>query len=80
MAKIARTSGKVPSSLLINGLERSEDLPYTGGGFSDVFRGNLKGQKVAIKALRIFAFPEEAHKVYQVSSTIKDLEHPKALR
>lgn len=34
-------------------LEKVGDLPKTGGGFSEVWEGTLKGQKVAIKALRL---------------------------
>ena len=55
--KLSRKSNQLPSSLEVkDGLRKTEKYPVGGGGFADVWKGELKGQgEVAIKALRIFS-------------------------
>ncbi|TDL15389.1 kinase-like protein [Rickenella mellea] len=47
-------TGILPSHLFICGARRVGRNPVIGGGFADVWRGELRGEPVALKVLRIF--------------------------
>ena len=50
----------LPKSFLLLGVERNESKYLYGGGFADIFVGNLGKTKVAIKRLRAFlAVPDD---------------------
>ena len=50
----------LPTSFLLLGVEREESNTLYGGGFADIFVGNLGKTKVAIKRLRAFlAVPDD---------------------
>ena len=56
LRKLCGLCGSLPSSHMIQeGLQKTDDYAFTSGGFADVYRGTYKGQKVAIKAFRIYA-------------------------
>jgi hypothetical protein len=54
LVKLAASSGNLPSSLFLRGLNigPSRD-PLFAGGFSDIFKGTYQGQKVAVKRPRV---------------------------
>ncbi|TDL20654.1 kinase-like protein [Rickenella mellea] len=51
---IVSKTGILPSRLFKCGARRVGRNPVIGGGFADVWRGELKGESVALKVLRIF--------------------------
>ena|ERR1700761_9716593 len=66
MRKIARASGQLPSSLFITDDVKVPQYPFTGGGNADIFIGTYKGEEVAVKALRLFAFRDESDQMHHV--------------
>ncbi|TDL15582.1 kinase-like protein [Rickenella mellea] len=54
LARLAKMSATYPDSLLLHRVKLTGAHPIGGGGFSDVWRGKLGEQFVALKALRIF--------------------------
>ena len=61
--KVAYRSGVLPHSLFVEEVQRTEELPVDGGGFSDIYRGALHGKTVALKVLRIFTTEQNLRKV-----------------
>jgi hypothetical protein len=57
LRELCRKSGQLPPSLSITeGLRRGGDHPLAGGGFADVWKGDLDEHgTVAIKVLRLFS-------------------------
>jgi hypothetical protein len=54
LVKLSTNSGVLPKDLFIQGVNvRNDRDPDATGGFADVFLGTYKGQKVAIKRLRL---------------------------
>lgn len=53
--KICGRTGLLPSSFVLSkqDLRRTSPYPITTGGCADVYRGEYKGQKVALKSLRV---------------------------
>jgi hypothetical protein len=50
--KLARSSGRMPSSLFVV-VDRVSAQRVDGGGYGDIFTGVLQGQKVGMKRVRI---------------------------
>lgn len=44
----------LPSGLVIKGVVLTNKVPFDVGSFGDVFMGDLNGQKVAIKQIRVY--------------------------
>ncbi|TDL22518.1 kinase-like protein [Rickenella mellea] len=40
--------------LLVRGVRRTGEVPVTGGGFADIWRGEFRGKHVALKVIRTF--------------------------
>ena len=58
--KIVKDTGRFPTSYILKGVSCLTAFPILGGGFADVWQGNLlDGTLVALKALRIFANSKE---------------------
>ncbi|KAJ7100527.1 kinase-like domain-containing protein [Mycena epipterygia] len=53
LIKLSRASRLYPECLTLTGVEIGDD-PIAAGGFGDVFKGNFRGEKIAVKILRIF--------------------------
>lgn len=62
LRKIVNKTGKLPEYLFQNQVKRLGRNPITGGGFADVWRGDLHGKVVALKVLRHFEQTEDARK------------------
>jgi hypothetical protein len=53
--------GRFPASHIISdGLNKVGELPARGGGFSDVWEGSYRCQKVAIKVPRLYSSTDPA--------------------
>ncbi|CAL1703186.1 unnamed protein product [Somion occarium] len=52
LLKLSRNPGFVPTSFHVKGVKCGESEPTTFGGCSDVFKGDLNGEVVALKQLR----------------------------
>jgi hypothetical protein len=53
LLSLSRASGLYPDSLAVKGIE-VEKYPIDRGAFGDVYKGQLQGRFVAVKALRIY--------------------------
>jgi hypothetical protein len=51
--KLSRASGLYPKCFVLQGVEM-EPCPVARGGYGDVYKGLLHGQKIAVKALRMY--------------------------
>ncbi len=60
--KVSAASGLLPMSLVLDGVESSHQEYLGGGGFADIYSGTYKGEKVALKRLRVFLSSEESQK------------------
>jgi len=78
--KIARGTGILPTSLVLQGVEKFGEHPISGGGFADIFMGSYGGNPVALKVLRVFVTDETREKVHretiQEALLWKQLVHP----
>lgn len=55
LRSVCKSSGLLPKSLSIStSLKTTSAHPVFGGSFGDVWKGDLDGQEVAIKAIRVF--------------------------
>lgn len=55
VVKIATAADILPESVFIqSGIGLLEREPYSGGGFSDIFRASYGGEKMALKRLRVY--------------------------
>ncbi|TDL23535.1 kinase-like protein [Rickenella mellea] len=65
LKKIVRTRDILPHYLFIHGVQKVGKNAIRGGGFADVWRGELEGNPVALKVLRIFGPEMECAKVFK---------------
>lgn len=65
--KITDASGSLPRQLFVKSAMRIGRNPVSGGGFVDVWKGNLEGEEVALKVLRVFAGDVANEEIRQVS-------------
>lgn len=63
---LVRKRGVLPIYLFVSGVRRIGRNPAFGGGFADVWKGDVREALVALKVLRIFEHNEERNKVHQV--------------
>jgi hypothetical protein len=62
----------LPSTLFINGVVAvGPGVPFTGGSFADVFRGEWQGQIVAIKRFRSSFSSDSLHKLSKVGEVLE---------
>ncbi|KAF7329372.1 Kinase-like protein [Mycena kentingensis (nom. inval.)] len=54
ISKLARSADKLPTALIISGVEQRDEHPSFCGGFGDVFRAMHQGRPVALKHMRRF--------------------------
>ncbi|TDL23005.1 kinase-like protein [Rickenella mellea] len=54
IAHLARKTGCYPDCLLLDSVEKCGASAIAGGGFADIWQGNMGSVPVALKALRIF--------------------------
>ncbi|KAJ7062347.1 kinase-like domain-containing protein, partial [Mycena amicta] len=54
ISKLARAADKLPSALIISGVEQRDEHATFCGGFGDVFRAMYQGKPVALKHMRRF--------------------------
>jgi len=57
--------------LFVDRAQRTDKMPIAGGGSSDIYRGELDGQRVALKVLRAFNLEEATRKVHNTRSSLK---------
>jgi hypothetical protein len=53
LVKLSRASRLYPECLTLTGVKIGNN-PVAAGGFGDIFRGNVRGENIAVKVLRIF--------------------------
>ena len=54
LRKAAELKGILPSSFYLQNVKRTGTSPFAGGGFSDVWMGEMDETQVVLKALRFF--------------------------
>ena len=64
------TSGQLPNFLFISGVRRVGENPVGGGGFADVWEGEVFGRRVALKVIRIFGLASPRSELHQVRFSI----------
>lgn len=64
----AEKHGILPRSIFMTGISRIGDNPVHGGGFADVWKGELNGKFLALKVLRIFSLLD-SQKLQKVCSS-----------
>ncbi|KAJ7588081.1 kinase-like domain-containing protein [Mycena floridula] len=81
LIQLSESSGCIADCLVLDGLVRSGHAPVAGGSFDDVWKGQLGGQDVAVKVIRVFQ--DEVNDFLKVSSTAiilwSQLSHPNVL-
>ncbi|KAJ7263069.1 kinase-like domain-containing protein [Mycena rebaudengoi] len=82
IVKFSETTGLLPSSLMVKGVNQRSDEPVFGGSFGDIFRAEYHNSPVALKRLRIFKTDNLEKDARQVSLVFlrealiwKNLEH-----
>ncbi|TDL21254.1 kinase-like protein [Rickenella mellea] len=65
LRKVVKTRRILPSYLFLSGVKRSGAYAVTGGGFADVWRGELEGKPVALKVVRVFELNNKATEMHQ---------------
>ncbi|KAJ7915989.1 kinase-like domain-containing protein [Mycena leptocephala] len=82
LRSLVRTHGVLPFSFHVSGLEMPLH-PVSGGGFSDIYKGNYQKEAVCIKVLRIFTTEFQPNKIYkELAREVliwKELSHPNLL-
>jgi hypothetical protein len=69
IVQLSESSGLLPSSLAIRGVEHISPMPVFGGNFGDIFGAQCQGNVVALKRLRLFpAESDENVRIRRVSS------------
>lgn len=66
LVRLSRASTRIPDSLFLTEIDDPGKYATAGGGFSDVFRGSLKNNPVALKRLRIFQHTNVTIEAYEV--------------
>ncbi|TDL22584.1 kinase-like protein [Rickenella mellea] len=83
LKKTVRTRDILPSYLFIPGVQRIGKNAVGGGGFADVWKGELAGKIVALKVLRIFGPETECAKIFKEFSKEamiwRQFDHPHIL-
>lgn len=54
LQRIVKETGQLPTSMIIDNVQKSGNHPLAGGGFADVYHGSQGDIEVAIKVLRVF--------------------------
>ncbi|KAH7923800.1 hypothetical protein BV22DRAFT_1035939 [Leucogyrophana mollusca] len=72
MVELSKNSGLYPTRLILRNLTIPGGLPSAGGAFGDVFTGDLGGQVVAVKMMRVFGAPavESLTKAYSKEAVL----------
>ncbi|KAJ6577986.1 kinase-like domain-containing protein [Mycena capillaripes] len=82
LRSLVRTHGVLPFSFNVSGLKIPLH-PVSGGGFSDIYNGELNEEAVCIKVLRIFTTELQLNKIYkELAREVliwKELSHPNVL-
>ena len=53
LVRLSQSSGLYPECLVLDGINLRGN-PVAGGGFGDVWKGDLVGQMIAIKVLKVY--------------------------
>lgn len=61
--KMAVSHSILPSTLVLRGVELVDGKQHGAGGFADVYWGNYRGYKVALKKLRVYIMATDTQKV-----------------
>jgi hypothetical protein len=72
--KIARQTGSLPSSFILQDVKKESEHAVAGGGFADVYIGVYSGQKVALKVLRVFVKANQ-RRIIKVRSVFNSNPH-----
>ena len=64
LIRLSRETGLYPECLALKGVEIQGDA-VGGGGFADIFKGQLEDQKIAVKMLRVYE-KSDMHKLLKV--------------
>ncbi|KAF8074155.1 kinase-like domain-containing protein [Lyophyllum atratum] len=59
--RLAATSGRYPMCYELKGIVADNEDPVTFGGFADIYKANFNGQKVCLKALRVYQDTKDEH-------------------
>lgn len=85
LKKIVTHRGVLPRYLFQYNIKRTERNPIAGGGFADVWRGELRGKTVALKVLRTFEYnsngfkDKNQHEICKEAMIWRQFDHPNVL-
>ncbi|GLB39435.1 putative protein tyrosine kinase [Lyophyllum shimeji] len=84
ISKVVAGSDKLPTSLFLPaGVVLSDSVPFSGGGFADIYRATYEGQNVALKRLRVFRGNANQQRISRrfcsEALTWRPLQHPNVL-
>ncbi|KIM72464.1 hypothetical protein PILCRDRAFT_829732 [Piloderma croceum F 1598] len=81
--KIVKTKRIWPRYLFLSPVLLTDERPFGGGGYADVYKGDYHGSGMALKVLRIFGRPEDRdrfhEKFYGEALVWRRLRHPNVL-
>ena len=68
--KIVRTRRIWPRYLFLSPVCLIDAQPFGGGGYADVYKGDYRGRRMALKVLRIFGRPEDRDRIHEACAAI----------
>ncbi|KLO11587.1 kinase-like protein [Schizopora paradoxa] len=78
--KLVELTGILPDGLFVNGVKRLGDNPVAGGGFADVWKGEIRGTSVALKVIRVYDLDIEFQKdCYKEVIVWRNICHPNVM-
>lgn len=72
MTRLAQASDRIPSTIFITGVTLQDRDRINGGAYGDIYKGELNGEAVALKRIRIFDLQsaEERTKLSKVGGLV----------
>lgn len=61
--KLIEVTGILPDNLFIHAIKKVGDNPVAGGGFADVWKGERRGDPIALKVIRVYDMTVDFQKV-----------------
>ncbi|KAJ3475526.1 hypothetical protein NLI96_g11782 [Meripilus lineatus] len=77
VSRFAEQMRLLPSGLVIEGATVTTFDPFAGGSYGDVYMGDLNGQRVAIKRIKLFLknTDQDRDKLYQITEIVSGLHY-----
>ncbi|KIM83936.1 hypothetical protein PILCRDRAFT_68714 [Piloderma croceum F 1598] len=82
LIKLSRASGLFPECMTLNGLKLAGRAAVAGGAFGDIWMGNLGGQQISVKILKVYQRSDKNKLLKEFTSeavTWRQLKHQNVL-